>query len=167
MAGFFDNTEEESTAVPVEKEEEELDPSLVTTELSENTNEDVARLRKDGYGVDNNNDPAPENIPTPSAKDDEVTYHEWGYRSNICYRRSEGHVYNMPKILKHVVVRGKASYNDYFIYFLPVEWMKDVFLGITSKNLEGSPVSWVEMLTCLGLWLLMSSVVTGGNTCAY
>ena len=73
----------------------------------------------------------------------------------------------MPKILKHFVVRGKASYNDYFIYFLPVEWMKDVFLGITSKNLEGSPVSWVEVLTCLGLWLLMSSVVTGGNTCAY
>ena len=55
------------------------------------------------------------------------------------------------------LVRGKASYNDYFIYFLPVEWMKDVFLGMTSNNLEGIPVIWGEMLTydlLLTRWLL-------------
>ena len=49
-------------------------------------NDDVARLRKEGYGVDNDNDPAPENIPTPAAKDDEDKYHEWRSRSNIFYR---------------------------------------------------------------------------------
>ena len=73
----------------------------------------------------------------------------------------------MPKLLKQVVVRWKASYIYYFIYFLPVEWMKDVLLGMTSKNLEWIPVSWCEMLTYFGLWLLMPSVATGGNTCAY
>ena len=45
--------------------------------------------------------------------------------------------------------------------------MKDALLGMTSKNLEGSPVSWGDMLTYLGLWLLMSSVATGGNTRSY
>ena len=45
--------------------------------------------------------------------------------------------------------------------------MKDVLLGITSKNLEGSPVIWGEIPTYLGLWLLMSSVATGGNIRAY
>ena len=45
--------------------------------------------------------------------------------------------------------------------------MKDVLLGMTSKNFEGSPVIWLEMLTYLGLWLLISSVATGGNTHAY
>ena len=64
-------------------------------------------------------------------------------------------------------MRGETSYIDYFIYFLPVEWMKDVLLVMTSKNLEGSPVSWGEMLTYLGLWLLMSSITTGGNKRAY
>ena len=49
----------------------------------------------------------------------------------------------MPKLLKQVVVRGEASYIDYFIYFLPVEFMKDVLLGITSEDIEGSPGSWV------------------------
>ena len=73
----------------------------------------------------------------------------------------------MPKLIKHVVVRWKASCIYYYIYFLPVEWMKYVLLGITSKNHEGSPVSWGEMLTYLGLWLLMSSVATGVNTRAY
>ena len=48
----------------------------------------------------------------------------------------------MPKLLKQVGVKGKAIYIDYFIYFLPVEWMKDVLLGMKSKNLEGSPLRW-------------------------
>ena len=73
----------------------------------------------------------------------------------------------LSTLLKPVVLRGEASYTDYFIYFLPVEWMKDVLLGMKSKNREGSPVSLVEMLTYLGLWLLMSSVATGGNMRAY
>ena len=124
-------------------------------------------MRKEGYRVDDNNKPAPENILTPAAKYDKVTYHEWGSRSNICYQRSEGHIYDMKKLLKQVVVRGKESYIDYFIYFLPVEWMKDLLLGMTRRNIEGSPVISVEMLTYLGLWILMSSVATGGNTCAY
>ena len=143
------------------------DTSLVTLELSDNTNEDVARLRKDGYGVDNNNDPAPENITTPAAKYKRVTYNEWGSRSNIYYQQSEEHVYEMPKLLKQVGVRGKASYIDYFIYFLPVELMKYVLLGMTSKNLEGSFVSWGKMLTYLGLWLLVFYVTTGLNMHAY
>ena len=85
MADFFDNTEEEYTAVPAENGEEGADPSLVTPELLDNTKEDVAIFRKERYRVDNNNDPAPENIPTPAAKDDKVMYHEWGSRLNIWY----------------------------------------------------------------------------------
>ena len=73
----------------------------------------------------------------------------------------------MPNLLKQVLVRGEASYIDYFIYFLPVEWIKDVLLGITSKNIEGISVSWGKMLTYLGLWLLVSYVATGLNTRAY
>ena len=72
-------------------------------------------MRKEGYGVDNDNDPDPENIPTPAAKDDEDKYHEWRSRSNIFYRRSGGHVYNMLKLLKQVMVTRKASYINHFI----------------------------------------------------
>ena len=45
--------------------------------------------------------------------------------------------------------------------------MKDVLLGMTSKNLEVSPVSWGLMITYLGLWILMYFIATGGNTRAY
>ena len=72
MADFSNKTKEESTSVPVENEE----PSLFTLEMSDNTNEDVKILRKEGYGVYGNNDPAPENIPTHAAKDDKVTYND-------------------------------------------------------------------------------------------
>ena len=60
MADFFDNAEEEYTAVPVEDEEEGVYSSLVTPEISDNTNKNVEILRKEGYGVDNNNNSAPE-----------------------------------------------------------------------------------------------------------
>ena len=45
--------------------------------------------------------------------------------------------------------------------------MKYLLLGITSKNLEGSTMSWGEMLTYLGLWILMSAVTNGGNNHIY
>ena len=57
----------------------------------------------------------------------------------------------MPNLLREVVVRGKAIWIDYFISFLPVEWMKDVLLGMTSNNLEGSPMIWVKTLSYFGL----------------
>ena len=69
----------------MENEEEGANPLLVTPEMLDNMNKDVVRFRKEGYGVDDDKDPAPENIPTPAAKDDDVKYHEWGSRSNICY----------------------------------------------------------------------------------
>ena len=45
--------------------------------------------------------------------------------------------------------------------------MKDVLVGMTSMNLEGTPVSLDKMLTYIWLWLRMSSDATGGNTRAY
>ena len=50
VADFFNDTEEESMEVPAKNVEEGADPSLVTPKLSDNTNEDVTRLRKEGYG---------------------------------------------------------------------------------------------------------------------
>ena len=59
VADFFNNMEEESMSVPVENKEEGADTLLVTPELSDNTTKDVPRLKKEGYRVDDNNDPAP------------------------------------------------------------------------------------------------------------
>ena len=63
MADLFNNTEDESTAVLVENEEEGADPSLVTPELPDNTNKDVAILRKEGYRVDDDNNTDPKISP--------------------------------------------------------------------------------------------------------
>ena len=45
--------------------------------------------------------------------------------------------------------------------------MKDVFLGMTSKNTEGIHLSWDKRLTHIGLWILISSVATEVNMCTY
>ena len=42
-----------------------------------------------------------------------------------------------------------------------------MLLIMTSENLEGNPVRWGEILTYLGLWILMSPITAGGNMRAY
>ena len=58
---------EEAVSVAVEGGGEVDDDAIVNVvvpKLTDNSNEDIARLRAEGYGVDDDNDPAPENIPT-------------------------------------------------------------------------------------------------------
>ena len=132
---------------------------VVTSELGE----DIARLRAEGYGVDDDNDPAPENIPAnkPSASSkDKAEYREWNAQST-CNRKAEGHRHEDPKMSKPL---GGNQCIDYFMYFLPVDFFKDVILTATNKSLmagDGGQITWGEFVRYIGLWLIMSTVASG------
>jgi hypothetical protein len=43
--------------------------------------EDIAHLRAEGYGVDDNNEPAPDNVPQGNNHQEDLpTFEEWGSR---------------------------------------------------------------------------------------
>ena len=64
----MDGEEEEEFRVEVMEGDVEVDDDAVinvpVSELTDNSNEDIARLRTEGYGVDDDNESALDNIPT-------------------------------------------------------------------------------------------------------
>ena len=85
-----------------------------------NNAEDIANVRAKGFLVDNNNDPAPKNIPcatTATVKENGLPLdQEWGW-DNTCNRQKEGHHHNDAKVKDHT----KQDLID--LGFLEVFWL--------------------------------------------
>jgi hypothetical protein len=85
--------------------------------------EDVSNFRALGFCVDDDNEPAPEDIPTPNANPNECTYMEW--KSVPIDERRVMAAVDVRPILKgadpslHTIL-------GYFFHFLPVEYLKTV-----------------------------------------
>ena len=104
---LVDEGEEEVPILAVQGGGEVDDDAIVNVavpKLTDNSNEDIARLRAEGYGVDDDNEPVPENVATAGPSNDQggVTREEWNSRS-ICLRRSDGHRFEDPKLVGPLV----------------------------------------------------------------
>jgi hypothetical protein len=128
-----------------------------------NTNQEVREqittLLSEGYEVDDDNDPAPENVPDRGRQREEVDGLSWlPYNSRTtCNRQASGHRYENPKMINQP---NASSCLDYFFYFLP-RHVKEVILVETNKQLEGRDATWGEFVIYMGLWLLMSTISNG------
>ena len=175
-ADFFgldlgDEAQEEVRVEVVEGGGEVDDDAVVNVavpKLTDNSNEDIARLRAEGYGVDDDNKPAPENIPIAGPSNDRggVTWEEWDSRT-ICLRRSEGHRFEDPKLAGDL---DGQRYIDYFMLMLPVSFFKNVVLKQTNMEMmngRGGEITWGEFMRFVGLWLLMSTVAIGCDRSSY
>ena len=70
----------------------------------------------------------------------------------------------MHKDLKMTKPLGEDRCIDYFMYFLPVSFLKDVILKATNATLlagDGGEMTWGKFVQYLGLWMIMSTVVSG------
>ena len=128
--------------------------------------EDIAYVRGLGFEVDDDNDPAPENIPRQQDTAVEggfvaPTADAWG---GICPRKMLNVPNNNPS-LKGVTEEtvGGITYLKMFLIALPVTYLKETVINETNKNLEGDPLTWGEFLRWLGLWLFMSTVAGFGR----
>jgi hypothetical protein len=86
----------------------------------EGTEYDIQRLRAEGYDVDDDNEPAPENTPTEAATGDHATYGEWGF-SGIRQRRTEQlgcEAARLRSVMSEIVMSG-LDILTMFIMFLP------------------------------------------------
>ena len=138
-----------------EAEDELRGIPMVTDDVQEN----IARLCAKGYGVDDDKEPAPENIPNNNIRNNSTTtsYQEWGSQTT-CNRRSQGHRFENARLSQHPPNNRRMSW---FLHFLPVQYLRDILLVETNKNMEGKPVEWPEFLRFIGLLLLMSNFITG------
>ena len=167
-ADYFEGSAEEVVLEDVVDEEESLveTPQIDNANLivpiienSDTVNETISRMINDGYEVDDDNDPAPENVPTPSTSttsQQEITYFPWGSRSN-CERRSQGHRFENANLVTPTVT---SRCIDYFLKFLP-EFIKQTILVETNKVIDGRHVTWGEFMRYLGIWFLLSILSHG------
>ena len=146
-----------STQVAASNEEEGATEREVPT--LEGFEYDVQRLRAEGYDVDDDNEPAPENTPTnndePGAG---AKYGEWGF-SGICQRRSQHLGSEQPRLksVTNEIVMNGLCVLTMFLMFVPKKFFEDVVLVETNKQIEGPPLTFGEFLQFIGIWLYMST----------
>ena len=97
-------------------------PSLTGT-----TVEDISHFHAQGFEVDDDNDPAPENVPaatTPSTTS--CIYLDWG--SNTLDPRRINNLSNYKAVLRGFDMATKNSILAHFLHFLPFDFIKEVLL---------------------------------------
>jgi len=125
---------------------------------------DIARVRAEGFEVDDDNDPAPENVPglfvVPPAVVDGGLFEgqSWGW-DGIDRRQTAGGRYDEPSFTQGFTPIGK-TYLQLFMHFFPMTWFSAVLLPETNAgvvNTGTTPVTFGELLRFLGIRLLMST----------
>jgi hypothetical protein len=147
---LFDNPRVDEEA-PVVHDEPGV--SVPVRTLGAEIREDIARFRSEGYDVDDDNDPAPENVPVPPPaagqvqQQDSSLFGEWG-ATTLCHRRAEDRRFENPKLLK----TRPDSRLGWLLYFLPMKYITTVLLVESSKVLPGKPLTLGEFIRFVGLW---------------
>ena len=128
--------------------------------------EDIATVLAQGLIVDNDNEPAPENIPTATTQlgticpETGLLQGQRWHWNGICNRKAATNR------------RASASFNrwmptddsffDVFLHWMPVDFLENTMVVGTStllKEAGESETSLGELLVFLGLWLLMATVI--------
>ena len=107
--------------------------------------------------IDDDNAPAPENIPTGTVVDN--IFGEWGH-NGICERKrvdAEDTKARMKGIFSH-----EPSIVSLFLYCFSLSYLMDEILFNTNKQLS-PPLLLGEFLGWLGLWFLMATFQFGSR----
>ena len=91
--------------------------------------EDLVWIRAEEYGVDDGNEPAPENEPHDNYDQGNVFF-EWESK-NVCNRKSIGHREENVRVHKLPMDDRRISW---FLHFFPMTFLRDAILSETNKN---------------------------------
>ena len=115
----------------------------------------IHEVRGQGLMVDDDNEPAQENIPDPAGiRTRDENNQTWGW-DGVCKRISSGAVNNRPRLL-HLSgdALSNASYVQMFLQLFPQKYLNDVLLQETNKILERQ-LTVGELLRYFGIWLVL------------
>ena len=145
-----DNVESEET--PPVTLPEAVDEALNGQSVENNT---IEALR-DIVDIDDDNEPALENVPQPTDNATRILSMEWGH-SGLCFC----HVNNLGPHRARLNFPVDGSRGDYYLQLFEGLFPHDLLLVVIEKvndNVEGRMVSYGEFLWWIGIWILMSTV---------
>ena len=151
------NNDDEQQDMP-----DELHRIVVATTMSGTTvqGDDLAIVSNlvDGNMIDDDNAPAPENIPTPNENTDGI-FGEWEH-SGSCFRAMAGGRHLKARISYPPHIRP-SLFNLFELFFF-TPFVKNVIIPQTNNHLEANgfhhDLSYGEFLWWIGVWLLMSTL---------
>ena len=122
--------------------------------------EDIMHIRSLGLGVDDDNEPAPENIPT--AETTENTDQTWGW--NGINERQKSNVMDVNPNLMHGLPEltsdlSSTSLVHLFLTIFPRGYLENVILPATNNNIEDEigDVTFGELLRFIGIWFFLAT----------
>jgi Transposase IS4 len=119
------------------------------------TVEDISHFHAHGFEVDDDNDPAPENVPfaaTPSTTS--CIYLDWG--NNTLDPRRINNLSNYKAVFRGFDMAAINSILVHFLHFLPVDFIKEVLLE-QMNQLIVPPCLFPEFMRFLALMLLIGT----------
>ena len=129
---------------------------------AQNRAEDIALVRNMGFEVDDDNDPAPENVPAANAPrpNGAALYEgqECGWDGIDRRAMMQGSMYNDPKFTNDWTPQGK-SYAEIFLHVFPLYFFENIVVAATNNALlaaDNARTTLGEMMRYIGMWLLMS-----------
>ena len=150
---FFDVAQETQ-----QEQQDELLPAAIDSELSGENHGGTSDLLSALSGVvdiDDNNDPVPENVLAMTTAPS-VLSNTWGH-AGICFHKQQS-IGNTPAKLVIPVDMTRDDINlQLFECLFPKKFMVEVMIPTMNKLLKTS-VSYGELLSWIGLWILMSTV---------
>jgi hypothetical protein len=129
--------------------------------------EDIVFFRAAGFDVDDDNDPARENIPGVKGETVLPDAQTWGW-NGICYLKSTGLTDHPAKMIgcNDVDLKNMTMLNM-FLFFFPSQCLRDVLLLQLNKSLQEQkerPCGIGEFIQFIGLWFYMATF-KGFNQC--
>ena len=104
---------------------------------SQRNTEDIQFVRGLGFEVDDDNDPAPENVPATHSNQEAEDYvpAEWKW-DGMCSRKSSKAQNMKPSMIgvSDMVLTG-MSFSNVFLLFFPAKFMEDVILVQSNKRI--------------------------------
>jgi hypothetical protein len=136
---------------------------------AQNWAEDIALVRDMDFMVDDDNEPAPQNVPADGAPpvNGEALFEgqKWGWDGIDCQAILQGSMYNGPTFANKWSPNGKP-FIDIFLHFLPCYFIEVTIVKATSKVLltvNAVRTTLGELLRYIGMMLLMSCYMKSLN----
>ena len=119
-----------------EQAEEEVLPQVIDDEVmgvNDGGPQNLLAALNGVVDIDNNNKPAPENVPAPGVSTTMVLSPEWGHEG-ICYRHRQSNPNSKAKLADPVDITWNDIYVQLFERLFPIHFTQDMILPSSNKN---------------------------------
>ena len=107
--------------------------------------------------IDDDNEPAEENVPTTTATTNRILSTEWGH-DGFCFRKSENFGNTRAKLSFSVDPTTQGYYVQLFEGLFPKQLLVCIIEIINEKMDGEDDVTYGEFIRWIGIWVLMSTV---------